>query len=326
MKARSVLYALAAILLMAGPAAAGNYILAGASPGGLWTTLGTGIDNALRAADPDDVVTYQTSGGGFANVGLLEESKVRLAIIHNAELKLAQEGREPFKEPVGDLRVLAQLYNFAAVQMLMRKSVADELGIASLADIARVKPKLNLAINKRGNIASMLVEKLFEASGFSLADIEAWGGSVAYAASQESLDLFKDGRIDFMPSVVFVNNSTVLEAADSAPLILLSIGEEARAAAVAEFAATPMAIPANAYPWQPTELSTVALSASLVARADMPDEEAHRLVKALLDHLDQVQSVHKALQAVTPELLAGQTSSPYHPGAIAAYREAGVMN
>jgi TRAP transporter TAXI family solute receptor len=326
MTARNICVALAVWLLSLGPAAAENYVLAGASPSGLWTTLGTGIDNALRAANPDDVVTYQTSGGGFANVGLLREGKVRLAIIHNAELKLAQEGREPFDAPVGDLRVLAQLYDFAAVHMLLRKSFADEHGLGSLADIARVKPALDLAINKRGNIASMLVERLFEASGFTLADIEAWGGSVAYASSQEALDLYKDGRIDFMPSVVFVGNSTVMEAADSAALTMLSMTEDARAAAVAEFATAPLVVPAGAYAWLDSDMPTVALSASLVARADMPDEEAHRLVAALLEHLDQLQAAHKALKSVTPELMAGQTSSPYHPGAVAAYREAGLMN
>ncbi len=326
MTARNICVALAVWLLSFGPAQAENYILAGASPSGLWTSVGTGIDNAVRAANPDDLVTYQTSGGGFANVGLLLEGKVRLAIIHNAELKLAQDGREPFTAPVGDLRVLAQLYNFAAVHMLLRKSFADEHGLTSLADVARVKPALNLAINKRGNIASMLVERLFEASGFTLADIEAWGGSVAYASSQEALDLYKDGRVDFMPSVVFVGNSTVMEAADSAPPIVLSMTEDARAAAIAEFATTPFVIPAGAYDWLPAEVPTVALSASLVARADMPDAEARKLVTALLKHLDQLQAAHKALKAVTPELMAGQNSSPYHPGAVAAYREAGLMN
>ena len=68
MTARNICVALAVWLLSLGSAQAENYILAGASPSGLWTSVGTGIDNAVRAANPEDLVTYQTSGGGFANV------------------------------------------------------------------------------------------------------------------------------------------------------------------------------------------------------------------------------------------------------------------
>ena len=50
-----------------GAVAKDNYILAGASPGGLWSLLGAGVDKAMRASYPNATVTYQTSGGGFAN-------------------------------------------------------------------------------------------------------------------------------------------------------------------------------------------------------------------------------------------------------------------
>ena len=49
--------------------------MCGASPGGLWSLLGAGVDQAMKAAYPGSVVTYQTSGGGFANVGLLSQKK-----------------------------------------------------------------------------------------------------------------------------------------------------------------------------------------------------------------------------------------------------------
>ena len=52
-----------------------NYIMAGASPGGLWSLLGAGVDKAMRASHPNATVTYQTSGGGFANAAQIASKK-----------------------------------------------------------------------------------------------------------------------------------------------------------------------------------------------------------------------------------------------------------
>ena len=48
-----------------------NLTLSGGNPGGLWSLLGAGIDRAAKADDSDSVITYQATGGGFANIGLL---------------------------------------------------------------------------------------------------------------------------------------------------------------------------------------------------------------------------------------------------------------
>jgi len=63
--------------------------VAGASPGGLWSLLGAGLDASVRAAYPDSKITYQTSGGGIANIGQLDRNQADLGIVHDAELSLA---------------------------------------------------------------------------------------------------------------------------------------------------------------------------------------------------------------------------------------------
>src|SRR6056297_1941345 len=87
--------------LGAAPASAEyNLTLCGASPGGLWSLLGAGVDQAVKEAFPGSTVTYQTSGGGFANVVQLDQGKCDIAIIHDAEVKAARAGEEPFSAPV----------------------------------------------------------------------------------------------------------------------------------------------------------------------------------------------------------------------------------
>ncbi len=84
--------------------------IAGASPGGLWSLLGAGLDSSVRAAYPDSKITYQTSGGGIANIGQLDRNQADLAIVHDAELLLAKKGELPFREPIDSIRVLSYLY------------------------------------------------------------------------------------------------------------------------------------------------------------------------------------------------------------------------
>ena len=68
---------------------------------------------------PGSSITYQTSGGGFANVGLVSTGKADLAIVHDAELRLAVNGEEPFRAPSRNLRAIACMYNFAPAQFVI---------------------------------------------------------------------------------------------------------------------------------------------------------------------------------------------------------------
>ena len=64
-----------------------NLTLSGGNPGGLWSLLGAGIDRATKVDDGDSVVTYQATGGGFANIGLLGAKRTDLGLLHDAEAK-----------------------------------------------------------------------------------------------------------------------------------------------------------------------------------------------------------------------------------------------
>ncbi|MBM3600296.1 MAG: TAXI family TRAP transporter solute-binding subunit [Alphaproteobacteria bacterium] len=303
-----------------------NYVMAGASPGGLWTLLGTAVDRAVRTAYPGSSVTYQTSGGGFANAVLVQQKKAPLGLVQNVELKLAVEGKEPFKAPITELRAIAQLYNFTATQMVLTKAFADKYGIATVEDIATKKPPIRMGINKRGNAAYNMVQKIFEAAGISLDDIPKWGGQVVYAASAEQVDLIKDRRLDMTTNVVFVGNNTVIEIAQTHDVVLVGMSKPVRDKVKAELGVEDYVIKAGAYPWLKQDLPTLSMSVALVTHAQTEDKVAYDLARALIEHLDKVREVHKAMQELTAPALAGERVIPYHPGAIKAYKEAKLMN
>ena len=142
-----------------------NITLCGASPGGLWSMLGAGVDAAVKQSHPGSIVTYQTSGGGFANVALLQQGKCDLALIHDAEAVLARDGKAPFKAPVDSIRTIAVMYTWAPMQVIMNKDFAEKYGIKTLSDITAKKAPARVLLNKRGNVASQVGASMLEAVG-----------------------------------------------------------------------------------------------------------------------------------------------------------------
>lgn len=300
--------------------------LSGASPSGLWTVLGVGIDGAVKASFPGSSVTYQTSGGGLANIALLDQGKVELGIAHDAELRIATEGGKPYSKPITSVRAIALLYNWAPMQMVMTKAFAQKYGINSFDDIALKKPPLRVAFNKRGNITEHVAVKMFNAIGVKLEDITKWGGDVIYAASDEQGDLMKDKRIDMFTNGVFVRTSFIVQAGDAVELVLLPVSETVIKKVSQELGVAPFVVKGGSYPWQPKDVPTVALGAVLITNTKMDDKTAYDLAKALHQHIEKLQGAHSTLKAITPAFLASQRVIPYHKGAEKYYREAGLLN
>lgn len=299
--------------------------VAGASPGGLWSLLGAGIDASVRKAYPGSTITYQTSGGGIANVGLLERDQADMALIHDAELLLAQNGSAPFREPVDSIRVLAYMYTWAPMQALIRSSFAEEHGIKTFEDIARVKPPITVAINRRGNIASNVAEEMFKAIGATEKDIENWGGQLIYAASDEQMSLVQDRRADLILNSLFVRHSSIMQAGNSVDLTLLPLNQDTIAAVNAASGTISFSIPADTYSWSPAAIDTVSLGATLAVRSDMDEQTAYGLTKALFENYETLAGVHPAMQALTPKVMASVETVPYHDGAMRYLKEAGLQ-
>lgn len=300
-----------------------NLTLCGASPGGLWTLLGAGIDAAIKKSFPGSTVTYQTSGGGLANVGLLNDKKCDIALIHNAEAKLAISGMPPFKAPVDTLATVARLYTWAPMQIIGSKDFIEKNDLHALRDIAAKKLPVRIVLNRRGNIASSVGEAMMAAAGLSQKDIETWGGSVTYAASNEQADLMRDRRADLMINSLFVNHSSIRELASAIDLALLPIVPETANKVIKEWDIEPFTIKSTDYEWNDHDVQTVTISAQLFTRKDADPKMVGDLTKALVDNIGELQSVHKAMAPLDVKMMAGAKTVPYHPAAAAVYKAAG---
>lgn len=301
-----------------------NVTLAGASAGGFWSTISAALNSALQATYPDSTVTHLTSGGGFANLGLIDKGQVPMGIAYDVEARIAKEGAEPFRAPV-EAYSLIQVFAGGPAQIFLRRDLAEELGVDSSDDLKDLDVELNYANNRRGNVGSMLCDTLMAASGVPAESIEEKGGQLIYAASREQISLWADGRIDLSCLVGIERYSAFLEMQRAREFVLLKIPDEAIDKVLEDFGGVDYTIAANTYEGQDEAVRSVGMAIGVVASPDLDEEIAYKLVKAWIENVDKLASVHRILAGTTPESLARFGPYPYHPGAIRAFKEAGVM-
>jgi TRAP transporter TAXI family solute receptor len=302
-----------------------NLTLCGASPGGMWSLVGTGIDAAVKAGFPGSSVTYQTSSGGPANVMQVKGGKCDIAIANDGDIAAANEGRKPFKQPVKGMRAIGVMFDWLPVMWIARKDFADKYGIKDLNDLVLKKPPVRIAFNRKGLLTSEITDGTLAALGVTGADIKKWGGSIQYQASEEQSSLMQDGRADIIGNTIFEGHRSLSEIAMATDIVMLQTPQKAADAVAKQFYLKPWTIKANAHPWQKQDIRTVSTSVVLFADEKMPEKTVYDLTKALIQNGAKMRGVSKAMEPFQPKILTDQHVAPFHPGALRAYQEAGLM-
>lgn len=80
------------------------------------------------------------------------------------------------------------------------------------------------------------------------------------------------------------------------------------------------------YPGNPEEVPTIATQAVLLASADLPDELAHAVVKAVFENFADFRRLHPVLWSLDAKGMVPRGGVvPTHPGALDYYRAAGLV-
>ncbi len=309
-----------------------NLTLTGASPGGLWSRIGGGVDAAIAKAYPGSTVTYQTSSGGLANVPLVATGKVPMGIVTDGDLSAAKAGSKPFRGKIENVRVLFRAYTsqarFQMTHLLLNKEFADKHGVSSFQDIVAKKLPVRIAINRRGNMDSDVSRVLMEEMGASIKDIEGWGGQVVHAASKEIVSLMMDRRIDLANFGIAYKHPRVREIAKGITPVWLDIPQDIAAKTAAKFGGEVCGFKPGEYAFAPGKGTSVCVGAVIIGSADMDDKTAYAITKALVERIGEFKDKsHKLIKkTASPQTLSTGSIYPFHPGSAKYLKEAGLMN
>src|SRR6185503_19424566 len=207
-----------------------NATVTGATPSGYPRTMVEGMNAVVRDTYPGSAVSFKPNSPGGGVLDIAEGRADFTATATRTEVRLANEGQSPYSKPLkGKFSYVMELYDNQFIHFLMTKEWADANGVRSWADIASKKPKMRLAINRPDNPQTTIggPYEVMKAYGFSINDIEKWGGSFVLGNSQIGLDAITDGKADVFMNARNLGDALVKDVASKRALLWID-GDQAR--------------------------------------------------------------------------------------------------
>lgn len=302
----------------------------GATPTGYPRTMVEGLNAVVRDAYPGSAVSFKPNSPGGGVLAVAEGQADFTATASGTEIRLANEGAAPFAKPLkGRFSYVMQLYDNQFIHFLMTREWAEANGIKSWADIAAKKPRMRLAINRTDNPQTTIggPYEVMKAHGFTIHDIEKWGGSYVLGNSQIGLDAIVDGKADVFMNARNLGDSLVKDVAGKRALMWID-GERAmiqKAADAFNFKAD--MVEKGTYPFMEKAYPTLRMWISLVAGNHVSDEVVYKYVKAIAENEARVQAIGGSLKTAfaTQKMSTNPANLPYHPGALRYYKEKGLV-
>lgn len=300
----------------------------GATPTGYPRTMVEGLNAVVRDAYPSSSVSFMPNSPGGGVLAIADGKADFTATATGTEVRLANEGKSPYSAPLkGKFSFAMMLYNIQYIHVLMTKAWADANGIKSFADIAAKKPRMRLAINRPDNPQTTIggPYEMMKAHGFTIDDIQKWGGSYVLGNSTIGLNAILDDKADVFMNVRNLGDSLLKDVAGKRPMTWIDDDPAKTRQAADVFNFTVGMVSKEDYPFLDKSYPTIRQWVALLVGAHASEEMVYKYVKAIGDNQDRVQKIGGSLKVFTT---AGMTENPaalpVHPGALRYYKEKGL--
>lgn len=289
--------------------------------------LGSALEEISKKHHPWLRVSHAESPGFAFNIKKLDrEPELKKTMIVGSGagvVGLATVGEKPFDKKYPPLKLLAN-YNLTAVWLA---TLNPE--IKSIKDLAGKKiglgraPQINWAIQPEWTIRY----------GWG---IPADQVKVQYVGTKEAVDALLDGTVDaavvggyFDPltNKLELSPQTVEFLASGRKVYHLAWGIDAVNKTIAKgMSMVPVTIPANTLPGVTTPMEIFADSAAWMVAPEFPDDLAYETTKLIINNIGAFAEVHALGKLMsTAAMPYGVDPKDIHPGALRAYREAGII-
>lgn len=231
----------------------------------------------------------QSTGATVANINMLKEGSVDLAIVQNDITYYAANGIEMFKDKkVDNLKGIATLYP-ETCQIVTLEST----GIKSIADLKGKR----VAVGAMGSGAEANARQILEAYGITYDDIDEQFLSFSEAASA-----LKDGNVDAAFVTAGYPTAAVQDIASQNKVRLLPIEADKADALIAKYPFyTKVVIPAGTYAGFEEEVPGISVMAMLVCTDKVDEQLGYDITKALFSNLDRIKAAHSVGKLITKE-------------------------
>jgi TRAP transporter TAXI family solute receptor len=258
--------------------------------------------------------SVEPSEGSVANIRDVVSGDVDIGIAQSDIQFYAREGEGPFKgKPQPKLRALFSVY-----PELLTVMTREDANVKRFEDLRGKR----VSVGTQGSGTRATMELVMGALGVKSSEFKA----ALELKFVEMPPALCENKIDAFVFVAGHPNPVLQDAANGCKTRIVPV---TGAAIDALIAARPYYakgdVPARVYKGTDSAQPTLGTVATLVVSADMSDETAYAITKAVFDNFEDFRKLHPALGSLTKQdALKGETV-PFHPGAVRYFKEAGLM-
>lgn len=279
--------------------------------GGMYYDYGTELAKLIQADGKGHALDVKKTAGSAANLRLLREKFLDLAIVQSDTLSNAVNGR-------GIFTATGPGFGYAAVAGLYTEAcqivVAKDSDIMSVADLVGKK----VSVGERESGVLQNAEQILMSHGLNFDMIE-----VNYLSFTDAALALEKGQIDAFFITAGAPTSSVANLADKKEIRILSIASDIQNNMMKLYKGyTRCTIPANTYAGQTEEIQTIGVKAVLVASTDLRDDEVTYLTEFIFKNAENLP--HNITNKLTNEYAVQDIPASFHAGAAKFYEEQGV--
>ncbi|MBN2285897.1 MAG: TAXI family TRAP transporter solute-binding subunit [Tissierellales bacterium] len=297
-----------------------NISVLGGSPSGVFFMIVNGISECINKTYPGSIVQIMP-GGVVTNPIQVNAGTVDTGMSHNIFTFAATNGMSPYEAPLSELRTIASFYD-SCLQMVL----TEDMGVKSFDEIIENKVKIRLSIDKPDSSGAAAFNRMIAEYDMTIADMEAWGCQILNKNFEDSVSMLGDGSIDGFCISTLAPAPPIVESSINKKLTIIEMNPQKIKSLCDRYGYTEVVIPAGTYEFHDRDFIVPAATTVLTISANASDETAYKIAKSIHQNLDYMQSVHSALQQMSPESMVQKLGAPLHPGAEMYYREAGLLS
>ena len=256
---------------------------------GTYYPIGGAIAEILNNKIDGMNASAQSTGATVANINMLKDGSVDMAIVQNDITYYAVNGTEMFQDKkVTNLKGIASLYPETCQFVTL-----DSTGIKTIADLKGKR----VAVGAAGSGAEANARQILEAYGITYDDIQ-----VQYLSFGEGASALKDGNVDAAFLTAGFPTAAVQDISSQNKIRLLPVDPAKADELIAKYPFyTKTTIPAGTYQGFDEDVQTISVMAMLVVNDKVDDKLGYEITKAIFSNLDRIQAAHAVGKMISKE-------------------------
>jgi len=319
--------AFASALVVTGAAVAQDTIRIGSMPvGSGWYVAAAAIEQVLKPVMGSTSVEVIARGGGVANPMVVEQGKAEIAMSNVATSLWAMKGEDLYNgKKATNIRSLVGGLNPVYMAAIVKNDFIKKTGLDTMDKIFTSGKPVRIVMKPQGSNVPPTVDLILAAYGLDRAKIKAQGGEIIQVNPEQTPDIMREGRADILLDTVLKGHPMITEVSLTADVTFMDLSEKALKKL------TENGLKAAKYPeWfkgQNGPTWGADFGTHMIARADLPDDVAYKVVKTFIEKRDDLVKAYPAFGAFNAKDAAKPENNgiPLHPGAAKYYKEQGMM-